>query len=304
MPEGNSLAASRDGIEVAMPKTQVGDNELYYEVRGAGSGLPALLIMGLGADLNGWDRVAPELQGERPLVLLDNRGVGRSAKPKGPYTTAELADDAAAVLTAAGFERAHIIGVSLGGAIAQELVLRHPGRFASLALVATFADLDHHMEETATRGTRDVLGSPMDGKSLLAAMNGAENLKIDPRAIFKFLMPLVFTEEFLKREKQYLREMFERALSHGISIEGFVGQLAAAWSHKALDRLGAIGLPSLVIEPGRDRLVPPAQSRALARAIPGARLHTIPDGVHGLVMEGSAEVSAVLRDWLAEHDRA
>src|SRR5438477_7159495 len=104
-----------------MPIARVGDNDLYYELQGDGPGLPAVLIMGLGVDLDGWRFVAPVLGQDRRLLLLDNRGVGRSAKPQGPYTTDGLADDAAAVMTAAGIERAHVVGISLGGAIAQKL---------------------------------------------------------------------------------------------------------------------------------------------------------------------------------------
>ncbi len=283
-----------------MPVARVGENDLHYELRGSGDGLPAVLLMGLGTDLDGWNLIAPKLGGRR-LLLIDNRGVGRSSKPRGPYTTEELAADTLAVMAAAGIERAHIVGISLGGAIAQRLVLAEPARVVSLALIATFVDLDAELQATADEGARKISGSAMNARQLLESMS-ASTVEIDPRAIFSFLMPMVFSRAFLEREKQMLTEMYERAMVHGISLQGFAGQLAAAYSHHALDELAGVEVPTLVVMPRKDRLIPPAQSQALARAIPGARLVELPEGVHGCVIEGEAELSAMLSDWLAEHD--
>jgi len=287
-----------------MPITRVGENDLYYELQGEGPGDPALLLMGLGTDLHGWERVAPVLGRSRRLLLLDNRGVGRSAKPRGAYSTAEMADDAAAVMDVAGFGRAHVVGVSLGGAIAQELALRHAERVRSLALLATFAGLDRRMRDAAAEGTAKVTRNHPSAADMLGTMQAmAEgNVAVDPRVLFGFLMPLVFSKGFLEREKAMLRQMYERSLSYGISLHGFAGQLAAAWKHDTLARLEAIRVPTLVVTGTADRLVPPAQSKLIHGAIPGSRYAELAGGVHGLVYEGVEELNPMLEGWLGEND--
>src|SRR5262245_40733855 len=153
-----------------MPIARSGDVDIYYEVQGSGPGVPAVLIMGLATDMHGWERVVPALDG-RPLVLLDNRGVGRSGKPKGPYTTSLLADDAAAVMEAVGLAQAHVLGTSLGGMIAQELALRHPQRVRSLALIVTMGRPDEKTKQTADEGAQKLSGRPrFDLKALLPAL--------------------------------------------------------------------------------------------------------------------------------------
>jgi pimeloyl-ACP methyl ester carboxylesterase len=117
--------AERDGVR------------LYWEE--AGSGDPVLLIMGLGMNATGWWRTIPVLAEHHRVLAFDNRGVGRSDRPPGPYSVPMLADDAAAVLAAAGVESAHVYGISLGGMIAQEVALRHGARVRGLVLGATTA---------------------------------------------------------------------------------------------------------------------------------------------------------------------
>src|SRR4051812_6158418 len=104
---------------------------IYYEVHGAG-GDPLLLLMGLGVDAHGWEMQLAAMAERHRVVLVDNRGVGRSDKPRGPYTTALLAEDALGALDAAGVHRAHVVGLSMGGMIAQELALAHPDRVGAL----------------------------------------------------------------------------------------------------------------------------------------------------------------------------
>src|SRR3954454_19964478 len=119
-----------------MPLAERDGARLYWEETGSGD--PVLLIMGLGMNATGWWRTIPVLAGAGFRVLaFDNRGVGRSDRPPGPYSVPQLADDAVAVLDAAGIERAHVYGISLGGMIAQEIALRHAGRLRALVLGAT-----------------------------------------------------------------------------------------------------------------------------------------------------------------------
>src|SRR5262249_9224350 len=139
-----------------MPTTQVRDVELYYEEHGSGD--PLLCIMGFATDSTGWLLQVPEFAKRYRTIVFDNRGVGRSSKPTGAYTIHEMADEAAGLLDHLKIARAHVLGLSMGGMIAQELVLRHSARVRGLVLAATFPEPD-----AATESQRTVLFSQMGG---------------------------------------------------------------------------------------------------------------------------------------------
>src|SRR5262245_5673467 len=119
-----------------MPYTTASDGaRIHYEVHGSGD--PVLLIMGLGSNAYGWHRTLPWMSQRYQAIAFDNRGTGRSDVPPGEYTIAQMADDAAAVIDAVGHARAHIVGASLGGMIAQRFAVTHPERVRSLLLICT-----------------------------------------------------------------------------------------------------------------------------------------------------------------------
>src|SRR3954469_11914440 len=120
-----------------MPTATVNGIDLYYEV--SGEGPPLLLITGLSGNTLGWAMLEPTLAEHFQVIAFDNRGAGRSAAPPGPYTTREMADDAVGLLDHLGIERTHVLGLSMGGMIAQELALAHPTRVDRLVLFATYA---------------------------------------------------------------------------------------------------------------------------------------------------------------------
>ncbi|HKA86381.1 MAG TPA: alpha/beta fold hydrolase [Haliangiales bacterium] len=278
----------------------IAQNGIFYEIHGHGPGLPVVLVMGLAMDGGGWAKQLPALERRRRVLVVDNRGVGRSKKPKGPYATADMADDVAGVLDDAGVPRAHVVGVSLGGAISQELALRHARRVKSLALISTFARADAGMARTAEEGAHRSSGAGAVAEAMSAIAEG--KIVLDPKALMKFLMPLVVTPAFIERERQWLRDMFDRALSNGFSSEGIAGQVAAALAHDTTDRLATVGAPTLVVLGTEDVLVPAGLTRRLAQLIPGARLVEISDAPHGLIMEHADTVNPLLAEWLASHD--
>jgi len=120
-----------------MPTIQVNDIRMYYEVHGEGE--PLVLILGLGTDLSEWSAIIEGLARRYRVIAFDNRGAGRTDKPDQPYTVERMADDTAGLLRTLGVERAHVLGVSLGGRIALALALRHPERAQKLILVSTSA---------------------------------------------------------------------------------------------------------------------------------------------------------------------
>jgi 3-oxoadipate enol-lactonase len=254
--------------------------------------------MGLGADLHAWERQLPALTSGRRALVFDNRGIGRSDKPPGPYSTAQLADDLAALLDHVGWPRVHVIGISLGGMISQELALRHARRVKSLALIATYARSDSETRATAAEGSAR---AGVDLKMLVGAMQGSD-VVIEPKTIMQFLMPMVFTKSFMEAEREYLKAMFERSLAYGFSTRGFAGQLSAALAHDTVARLATIGAPTLVVTGTRDKLIAPRHSRVLADGIPGSRFVEIEGGTHGLNLEKADRLNELLSGWLREHE--
>jgi 3-oxoadipate enol-lactonase len=252
--------------------------ELYYEEHGSGE--PLLLIMGLAADSMAWLFQVPEFSKHYRTIVFDNRGVGRSSKPPGPYTISQMADDTAALLDVLGIARAHVVGVSMGGMIAQELVLRHPRLVRGLVLACTYPEPDADIERQRQFSVQELGGRVSAGGDIQIDLQA-----FDPMAFFQQLLPLAFNQEFIEKELPKIMPLFAGALQYGFSMEAILGQVAAVMSHKATDRLHQIAAPTLVITGDADRLVPPANSEILAKHIPGARLVKIPGGSHGFNFE-------------------
>ena len=261
-----------------MTTARVGDVELYYEEHGTGE--PLLCIMGLAADSTAWVLQTPDFAKRYRTVIYDNRGVGRSAKPAGPYTIAQMADDAAGLLDRLDIPRAHVLGVSMGGMIAQELALRHPQRVRGLVLACTFCEPD--AEVRAQRET----GLAAFGGSIGA--NGAAQLDaagIDPFMFFQMLLPKVFNVSFIETELPRLMELFGGALQYGFDMNAVLAQVEATMNHRTTDRLHAVKAPTLVITGDSDQLIACANSDLIAKHIPGARLLKVPGGSHGFNFE-------------------
>jgi len=261
-----------------MSTAKVDPIELYYEEHGSGEAL--LLIMGLAADSTAWLFQIPDFAEHYRTIVFDNRGVGRSSKPPGPYTIHEMADDTAGLLDAIGVARAHVLGVSMGGMIAQELALRHPEHVRSLVLACTYPEPDAEIEQQ-----RQFSVSQFGGTITATGETRIDVAALDPLLFFQHLLPRVFNQSFIDRELPKLMQLFSGALQWGFSMEAILGQVAAAMGHRATDRLHRIGVPTLVITGDADLLIPPGNSRVLAENIPGAKLVMVPGGSHGFNFE-------------------
>jgi pimeloyl-ACP methyl ester carboxylesterase len=275
-----------------MSMANVESIQLYYEEHGSGD--PLLLIMGLAADSTAWLFQIPDLARCYRTIAFDNRGVGRSAKPPGPYTIHGMADDAAGLLDVLGIERAHVVGVSMGGMIAQELALRHPNRVRGLVLGCTFPEPDVDAERQ-----REFSVAQFGGHVTAAGETEIDVSAIDPLAFFQHLLPRVFNQSFIDRELPKLLNVFAGALQYGFSMEAILGQVEAVMGHKATDRLHRITAPTLVITGDADLLVSPANSDILARNIPGAKLVKVPGGSHGFNFETPELFNREVLDFLA-----
>jgi 3-oxoadipate enol-lactonase len=254
--------------------------DLHWESTGHGE--PVLLIMGLGMNATGWWRTVPVLAERFRVIAFDNRGVGRSGRPPGPYTVEELADDAAGVLRAAGEDSAHVYGISLGGMIAQELALRHPTHVRSLVLGAT-----------TPGGTRAV---PADED--VRAFVQLRGQMTAEHAVWASV-PINYAPETRRTGGDRIAEDIEQRLRFPVEPEPYLAQLAAAQGHDADDRLGAIDVPTLVVHGEEDVLIPPQNSRLLVERIPGADLRLYEDAAH-LYFTDVPQIEADVRDWLSE----
>ena len=274
-----------------MSIAKVGSVDLYYEEHGTGD--PLLLIMGLAADSQAWMFQIPDFAKQYRVIAFDNRGVGRSSKPAGPYTIHEMADDTLGLLDALKIDKAHVVGVSMGGMIAQELVLRNPERVRALVLACTYPEPDADIERTRTF-TVEQFGGSVDASGGIHV-----DLKaLNPMMFLQQLLPNVFNQSFIEKELPKLMQIFSGALQYGFSMEAILGQVGAVMTHKATDRLHAIKSPTLVITGDADRLVPPASSDILAREIPNARLVKIPGGSHGFNFETPQLFNDAVLDFL------
>jgi 3-oxoadipate enol-lactonase len=224
-----------------------------------GSGAPLLLIMGLGWSSHAWYRSRPALSEKYRTIAVDNRGVGRSEAPSGPYSIAQMAADAAAVLNAARVNAAHVFGVSMGGMIAQEFALQYPKKVRSLILGCTAAG-----GPQAVRAEQDVLQVLMTRGQ-------------DPDQFAKAIAPFIYDRgtpaERIEEDTAVRRKWYP-------SADAYFAQLQAIMAWEAYSRLGQISAPTLVIHGENDRLVPPENAKLIAAQIPGAKLVMIPDASH------------------------
>jgi len=275
-----------------MSIARVGAIDLYYDEQGSGD--PLLLVMGLAADSAAWMFQLPDFARHYRTIVFDNRGVGRSAKPPGPYTIHEMADDTAGLLDVLGIARAHVVGVSMGGMIAQELALRHPDRVRGLVLACTYPEPDAEVERQREFSVAQFGGTvAADGEMRI------DLTALDPMLFFQHLLPRVFNQAFIDQELPKLMQLFSGALQYGFSMEAILGQVAAVMGHRATERLHQIKARTLVITGDADLLIPPANSRVLAENIPNAKLVTIPGGSHGFNFETPERFNREVLDFLA-----
>ena len=252
---------------------------LHWEDTG-GNGPPVLLIMGLGMNATGWWRTIPVLSAFR-VLSFDNRGVGRSERAPGPYTVAEMADDAASVLDAAGVEAAHVYGISLGGMIAQEVALRHPSRVRALVLGAT------------TRGG-DAWVPALDDVMTFVRLRAQMTAE---HAVWASV-PINYAPRTRRERGHLIAEDIAQRLRFPVEAEYYAAQLAAANGHDA--RVEDIAAPTLVVHGEEDVLIPPENGRRLAADIPGAELSLWPGAAH-LYFTDEPEVDRLVAGWLSRH---
>ena len=252
---------------------------IYWDEQGQGA--PVVLIMGLGYTSHMWHRTRPVLSAHYKTIALDNRGVGRSDVPPGPYSIALMASDAAAVLDAAGAESAHIFGVSMGGMIAQEFALQYPKRVRSLVLGCTAA------------GGPTAVRADAEATQMLMTRN-----KMTPEQALVAPVPFIYDSttprERIDEDLAIRKPWLPRPEAYTAQLQGII-----AW--ETYSRLSGITAPTLVMHGEHDRLVPPGNGKLIAERIPGAKLVMIPHASHLFTTDQPETAHRAILEFLKEH---
>ena len=259
--------AMNDGVRIA------------YAVLGEGE--PVVFVHGLGYDRQGWGPLPKLLAEDFQIVLLDNRGVGESDVPEGPYAVSQMAADVVAVLDDAGIDTAHVFGVSLGGYIAQELAVTYPERLRKLVLAST-----------APGGTRS---HPMPAAGLEAF---GRFPTMDRDAGLRLMVENSLGAHGVRERPELTDEIYRYRLERAPSLAGWQAQAYAGATFDGYDRAAAIKAPTLVLQGGADTVVDPRNGELLAELIPGARLEMIADRGHLMVWEEGAALAPIVKEFL------
>jgi pimeloyl-ACP methyl ester carboxylesterase len=264
-----------------MEFVEVGDLSICCDIFGEGE--PVVLIMGLTANMDWWDPGLLYALSQRYRVLMfDNRGAGRTVTPEvGQWTCEMFADDTVGLMEAKGFERAHLVGISMGGMIAQELVLKYPEKVNKLTLGCTFCGGKHTVP-----ASKEVMQMLVDRSGGLKGM-------------LERTLKLMFTEDYIKEHPE-AAEAFKLAFTQApISDANAARQFMATVSLDTFDRLPEIKAPTLVATGAEDILIPAENSRIIAGQIPGAKLAVYEGAAHAFIVQAREAFIEDLLEFLA-----
>jgi pimeloyl-ACP methyl ester carboxylesterase len=259
-------------------RSRISTNGIDLAYSECGRGEPLVLIMGLGADRSAWDAHLAAFAGAYRCFAVDNRGAGDSSAPDGPYSTGQMADDYAGLIRSLNLGVVRVVGISMGGAIAQQLAIRHPELVSKLVIVSSWARVDGY-----TRGVFEQLRS---ARSALPAEDFARMLQL-----------LIWAPNSYDESVDELTAA--RLATPAVSEHAFLAQADACIGHDAIEALGTLSVPALVTVGSRDVFTPIELSQQLAHLIPDAELK-IYDGLgHAHHWEQLERFNADLLEWLA-----
>jgi pimeloyl-ACP methyl ester carboxylesterase len=274
-----------------MPKVKVNDIQMYYEVKG--EGFPLVMINGGNENLDCWDpRLIEALSRKFKLVLFDNRGAGRTDVSDREYTLGLLAGDTAGLMDALGISKAHILGISMGGMIAQELAINYPEKVSKLVLCSTNSRWSPSEE----------------GSKILSAMERGCSLEelVEVYLSFPFVedYPIdfirrdptvvnVYSADFVKQNPDLVNGYYQRFWEHPPSKVGSKRQFTAVKEFNTQGRLHQISAPTLVLHGKKDFVCPPENGSILAEAISNTRLVFFEKSAHYLAEEMEEVIKAI-----------
>ncbi|MFX1572765.1 MAG: alpha/beta fold hydrolase [Promethearchaeota archaeon] len=248
-----------------MPKVKVNNINMYYEIRG--DGFPIIMITGISFCLRIWDdSLIEELSKRFKVILFDNRGAGQTDISEGEFTIKMMADDTAGLMEILNIERAHILGFSMGGMIAQELALNFPQKVEKLILWGT-----------ACGGRKSIPPDLAAYKFLIGAIED-----LTPERIAKSTIPLAFTRDFIENNPKYINDKIQRILKCRIPFSSYARQAKAMFNFNTCRRLKKMDIPTLIMQGKKDILVPAKNGEILAELIPRAKLVLFEQSAHAI----------------------
>ncbi len=269
-----------------MPFVQTNGINFYYEERGSSSAPPLLMIMGITASGAVWEPHTTYFEKNFRCVIGDNRGVGKTDKPEGDYTTAMMADDYAGLLDELQIENAHVIGCSMGSTIAQELAIRHPKKVKSLVLMCPWARCDN----TAKAIFQHIINC---------------KAKFSPEEFSHYIQLLIFSKASWDNEK-FVAEMEEGRKNAHLDpnpqpLHGLKGQAAACINHSVLAELSSVSQPTLVIGGKEDIFTPVWMANEIVVNMPNAELFLYEKAGHAFHFENVEDFNIRVTDWFLHH---
>jgi 3-oxoadipate enol-lactonase len=264
-----------------MPSIKAGDINLEYYVEG--SGPPLLMIMGFSGSATSWGQpFVDELNKHFTTIRFSNRGTGTSDRPTAPFTIRMMADDAVNLLDALKIERPHVLGISMGGMIAQELAINYPRRVNGLALGCTTVGPAHGV--TATPETMTLM-APTPGMT--------------PAEMFRKAWPALCSATYIQSGVNFLEAMINESLEHPTPMETIGMQMGAIMQHDTFDRLPQIKAPTLVIHGDVDMLVPPENANIIAKQVSGAEQQWVHGAAHMFFWEQPQQAAKAITEFLS-----
>jgi 3-oxoadipate enol-lactonase len=266
-----------------MALAKAGEIQLSYDR--AGDGPPLLLIMGMSGTKHHWgESLLEQLRRDFDTIVYDHRDAGDSTRTGQPFTIVDLAEDAAGLLAALDLDSAHVMGISMGGMIAQELVLAHPDRLRSLTLGCTYCG-----------GEGSVLASEAVMRKLAEAMTSGDR----ERAI-RASWEVNVSPSFAANEDAWVR-FLATGMRYGLAVEVIMRQMQAIAGHDTSARLPGVGTPTLVVHGTLDELLPVQNGHMIAGLMPDSRLEILEGIGHMFFLEQPERTAGLVREHAALH---